>query len=89
MHHIYGSFKDAGELLAKIKRLGTIKVQGKEYLLNAEQMKRLRSEAFFNRNPGEPRSEAECKTPEQKEKIVSRYVIRQIDYYMKQMCSQI
>lgn len=89
LRHIFGSFKDAEDLLSRIKRLGNVKVQGKEYILTAEQMKRLRQEAFFHCNPGEPRSETECKTLEQKEKIVSRYVIRQIDYFMKQMCSQI
>ena len=89
LHFVFGFFKDSTELLAKIKRLGALRVQGKEYLLNAEQMKRLRMEAFGNVNPGEPRSEGECKTVEQKEKIVNRYVGKQIDYFMKQMCSQI
>lgn len=89
LREIYGVISGSEELMEKIRRLGTVRVQGKEYLLNAEQMKRLRQEAFFNRNPGEPRSEQECKTKEQAEKIVSRYTLRQIDYFMKQMCSQI
>lgn len=89
LRDVLGSFDTAEDLVNKLRRNCSLKVQGKEYLLTSDQMARLKQEAFFHRNNGEPRSEADCKTPEIAEKIISRYVIRQIDYFMKQMCSQI
>ncbi len=89
LKEIFGPFEGSNDLVNRMRRNCSLRVQGKEYLLTSEQMARLKQEAFFHRNNGEPRSEADCKTPELAEKIISRYVIRQIDYFMKQMCSQI
>lgn len=89
LRDVLGSFDTPEDLVNKLRRNCSLRVQGKEYLLTSDQMARLKQEAFFHRNNGEPRSEADCKTPELAEKIISRYVIRQIDYFMKQMCSQI
>lgn len=83
-----GGLTDDKDLLARVQRLGQVKVQGREYVLNSGQMARIKQEAFGHAKNGEPRKEAEA-TKEQAELIVQRYLQEQLDYYMKLMCSTI
>ena len=88
LREMLGPFVSAPDMVSRVRRIGTIRVQGKEYLLTQEQINRIKGEAFAHHRNGEPRSEAEAK-PEDAQRIVARYVGQQIDYFIKQMCSQI
>ena len=83
-----GGFTTETDLVDRVRRIGRIKVQGREYALTAEQLARLKQEAFGHAKNGEPRKESEA-TPEEAAKIVGRYMDEQIDYFMKMMCSQL
>lgn len=88
LREIFGGFTDDKDLLARIQRLGQVKVQGREYTLNSGQIARIKQEAFGHAKNGEPRSE-NLATKEQAEKIVQRYLQEQLDYFMRMMCSQL
>jgi len=88
LRHMLGGFVDAADLVRRIKRVGAIRVQGREFMLEADQIARLKQEAFGHARNGEPRTEKEA-TPDQAARIVSRYTDEQITYFMKMMCSQL
>jgi len=83
-----GTIKDGKELVAKVKRLGTIRVQGRSYQLTPGQMARLKQSAFFYVKSGEPRSESEA-TKEQAQAIIDRYVNEQLDLAMSRMVGEL
>lgn len=85
---IIGNVATPEELVSKIRRLGIVRVQGKEYFLSQDQITRIKQEAFFHTLTNEPHTEAQA-TPEQAKKIVNRYLEKQLDYWMNQMTSQI
>lgn len=88
LREMLGGVADDKDLLSRVQRLGQVKVQGREYVLNAGQLARLKQEAFGHAKNGEPRTESTATKP-QAEEIVQRYLQEQIDYYMKMMCSQL
>lgn len=88
LRQLLGGFVDAADLVRRIKRMGTIRVQGHEFMLEADQIARLKQEAFGHARNGEPRSEKDA-TTDQAAKIVNRYLDEQITYFMKMMCSQL
>jgi len=88
LRNMLGGFTTETDLVDRVRRIGRIKVQGREYVLTAEQLARLKQEAFGHAKNGEPRREQDA-TPEQAAEIVGRYMAEQIDYYIKMMCSQL
>jgi hypothetical protein len=88
LKNIFGGCDSEEDLTTRVKRYNILKVQGEEYKLEASQVQRLITQAFFYSKTGEPRSPEEA-TPEEQELIVNRYVKEQIDYYMGQMLGDI
>lgn len=85
---VLGYIRSASDLVNKIKNTHKVFVQGEEFQLTAEQMKRIEEQAFFHVKAGEPRTLAEA-TKEEAEDIVQRYLKGQLDYYMNQMVGTI
>lgn len=88
LRDILGHVSDGADLVSKIRRLGTIKVQGRDFTLTQEQVTRLKQEAFGHTKNGEPHREADA-TPAETEYILNRYLDEQLKYWMGQMTSQI
>mgnify|MGYP005836733377 CR=1 FL=1 len=88
IQEIFGGCKDEDDIVTRLKRFTVVKVQGKEIVLDAGQVQRLVTQAFFYSKTGEPRCPEEA-TSEEQEFIVNRYVDQQINYYISQMLGEI
>ncbi len=84
---VIGHPASSEDLVNRVRRLGTVKVQGRDFQLSQEQVVRLKQEAFFNRKTGEP--DINEASPQEAEKIVQRYMDDQLKYWLNQMTSQI
>lgn len=88
LEYFLGEVKDSGSLVGKILNIGVLRVQGKEFQLTREQIQRLKTEAFFHHERGEPSSEASA-TPEEVELVLDRYLTKQLNYYIGMMLSEV
>ena len=78
LRHHFGPFSDAADLVRRILNVGSVKVQGSEYQLSADQVQNLKVQAYFLTESDEPSSEAEAIRDdfpkEGQKKIVQRYL---------------
>lgn len=80
----FGPFKDAADLIKRIQSVGTVKVQGRELQLDADQIQNARVQAYFYAEDDEPRSEQEAIENKVPKAIQKRVINRYLDKVLKE-----
>ena len=73
--HFGPNIKDAAAIVALIKKVGTIRVQGAEFQLDSDQIEAAVTQAYFQAEAGEPRDRSEEGfTREAHQTVIQRYI---------------